>query len=63
MLDMTKLILLVKLHKATQMFMMVDYVLKMTSKKSCTNDEYELLEHLLSLYKEYLNHWLEFRCV
>ena len=39
----------VMLHEATHMFMMVDYVQQMTSKKSCKAGEYELFEHLFFL--------------
>ena len=38
---------LVKLPKATQMFVMVDYVREITVKKSCKNGEYGSFEHLL----------------
>ena len=38
-----------KMHKATQMFVMVDYVRKMTVKTSCNYGEYGLFEHLLFL--------------
>ena len=37
----------VKLHEAAQLFMMVDYVRKMTVKKSCKYGEYGLFERLL----------------
>ena len=40
----------VKLHEATQMFMMVDYVSKMSVKKSCKYGEYGSFEHLLFLW-------------
>ena len=36
----------VKLHEATPMFMMVDYVRYMTVKKSCKYGECGLFEHL-----------------
>ena len=35
-----------KLHEATKMFMMVDYIREMTSKRSCKHGEYGLFEHL-----------------
>ena len=40
----------VKLHEATQMFLMVEYVKKMTVKKSCKYGENGLFEHLLFLF-------------
>ena len=41
----------VKLHEATEMFMMVDYVMMMTVQKSykCKYGDYALFEHLLFL--------------
>ena len=39
----------VKLHEATQMFMMIDFVEKMTEWKCCKYGEYEPFEHLLFL--------------
>ena len=36
-----------KLHEATQMFMMVDFVKEVTSKKSSKYSEYGAFEHLL----------------
>ena len=38
------------LHEATQMFVMIDYVRKMTAKKSCKYGEYGPFEHLLFLF-------------
>ena len=43
------IIYVVKLHEAAQMFVMVDYVTKMTSKMSCKHGKYGLFEHLLFL--------------
>ena len=40
----------VKLHEATQMFMMIDYVRKITVKKYCKYGKYELFEHLFFLF-------------
>ena len=42
---------IVKLHEAIQMFLMADYVRKMTKKKSFAHGEYGLFEHLLFLLK------------
>ena len=39
----------VKLYEASQMFVMVDYVGKMTVKKSCRYGKYGSFEHLLFL--------------
>ena len=39
----------VKLHEATQMFVMLDYVRVMTVKKSCKCGKYGSFEHLLFL--------------
>ena len=39
-----------KLHEATQMFMMVDDVREMALKKSCKYGEYGSFEHLLFLF-------------
>ena len=40
----------VKLHEATQMFLVVDYVRKMTVKKSCKCGEYGSFYHLLLVF-------------
>ena len=40
----------VKLHEATQMFRMVDYVREMTVKKSCKYSEYGSFGHLFFLF-------------
>ena len=39
----------VKLHRAAQIFIMVNYVRKIAVKKFCKYGEYELFEHLLFL--------------
>ena len=39
-----------KLHEATEMFVMVDYVKEMTVKKSYKYGEYGSFEHLLFLF-------------
>ena len=39
--------MLQSLHEATQMLVMVDYVRKMTVKKSCKNGKYGSLEHFI----------------
>ena len=41
---------ILKLHEATKMFVMVDYVREMTVKKSCKYGEYGSFEHLLILF-------------
>ena len=41
----------VKLHEATQMLVMVDYVREMTAKKSGRYGRYISFEHLLFLFK------------
>ena len=40
----------VKLHGATELFMMVDHVRKMTVKKSCKYGEYGLFEYFLFFF-------------
>ena len=40
----------VKLHEATGMFVMVDYVREVTVKKSCKCGEYGSFEHLLFMF-------------
>ena len=39
-----------KVYKATQMFVMVDYVREMTSKKSCKYSKYGSFDHVLFLF-------------
>ena len=40
----------VKLHEATEMFVMVDYVREMAMEKSCKYGKYGSFEHLLFLF-------------
>ena len=46
----------VKLHKATEILMMVDYVSEMILKKSCKYGEYGLFERLLFLLWNSVSH-------
>ena len=43
----------VKLHEAAQKFVIVDYIMEITSKKSCSYEEYGSLEHSLFLFLVY----------
>ena len=45
----------VKLHEATQVFMMVDYVREMTVRRSCKYGEYGSLKHMLFLLSSFLS--------
>ena len=47
---MSQFCFILKLHEATEMFVMVDCVWKMTVTKSCRYGKYRSFEHLLFLF-------------